>query len=54
LVGGDKSGDWKGWYADNVPVADERFTQHQAAVEREVAGGRSAKAKKQKERGRKR
>ena len=32
LVGGDKSGDWRGWYRRNVPIADERFEQHQAAL----------------------
>lgn len=25
LVAGDKAGDWDGWYADNIPVADERY-----------------------------
>lgn len=29
LVGGDKSSDWKGWYKVNLPIADDRFTQHQ-------------------------
>jgi hypothetical protein len=28
LVGGDKSGDWKGWYDTNIPVADDRFGEH--------------------------
>ena len=32
LVGGDKSGDWAGWYARNIPVADARFDEHQAAL----------------------
>ncbi len=27
LVGGDKSGQWKQWYAENVPLADARYTQ---------------------------
>ena len=31
LVGGDKSGDWRGWYQRNIPIADERFDEHQAA-----------------------
>lgn len=34
LVGGDKSTDWKGWYVVNIPIADERFTQHQSALSR--------------------
>ncbi len=25
LVAGDKAGDWKGWYDDNIPVAEKRF-----------------------------
>lgn len=29
LVGGDKSTDWKGWYRVNIPIADDRFSQHQ-------------------------
>lgn len=32
LVGGDKSDDWGGWYEINVPVADDRFEAHQAAL----------------------
>jgi hypothetical protein len=32
LVGGDKSGDWKDWYRRNVPVADDRFDEHLAAL----------------------
>jgi hypothetical protein len=32
LVGGDKSDNWSGWYAANIPIADERFTRHQAAL----------------------
>src|SRR5688500_17557111 len=27
LVAGDKSGDWKGWYDTNIPVADERYSK---------------------------
>lgn len=32
LVGGDKSDDWKNWYEVNVPIADDRFDQHQAQL----------------------
>lgn len=32
LVGGDKSDDWKGWYEVNIPVADDRFDDHQAGL----------------------
>ena len=31
LVGGDKSADWAGWYARNIPIADDRFDEHQSA-----------------------
>lgn len=30
LVGGDKAGRWKQWYAENIPIADDRFDQHLA------------------------
>ena len=42
LVGGDKSGDWKGWYDENIPIADDRFDEHQA----ELAEQRSTEASK--------
>ena len=32
LIGGDKSDDWTGWYATNIPIADDRFDQHQAKI----------------------
>jgi hypothetical protein len=32
LVGGDKSGDWSGWYQRNVPIADKRLDEHQASL----------------------
>jgi len=28
LVAGDKSGDWKGWYMKNIPIADNLFDRH--------------------------
>jgi hypothetical protein len=33
LVGGDKSGNWEGWYRKAIPLADERFTEHLMALE---------------------
>jgi hypothetical protein len=27
LVAGDKSGNWQGWYRDNIKIADDRFTE---------------------------
>jgi hypothetical protein len=40
LVGGDKSGDWRGWYRRNVPIADDRFDEHQAGLARPRRAGR--------------
>lgn len=28
LVGGDKTGNWKGWYKENIPIADARYDEH--------------------------
>jgi hypothetical protein len=33
LVGGDKSDDWRGWYQRNIPIADDRFAEHQASLQ---------------------
>jgi hypothetical protein len=33
LVAGDKSGDWRGWYDSNIPLAEERYAEHLAALE---------------------
>lgn len=27
LVGGDKAGKWKQWYAEHIPLADDRFDE---------------------------
>ncbi|OBF47114.1 hypothetical protein A5778_25440 [Mycolicibacterium monacense] len=27
LLGGDKAGNWRSWYDENIPVADERYTR---------------------------
>jgi len=32
LLGGDKSGNWSGWYDMNIPIADQRFSEHQATL----------------------
>ena len=34
LVAGDKSGSWKSWYTTNIPVADDRFDEHQAVLQK--------------------
>lgn len=28
LIGGDKTGDWTGWYRRNVPIADALYSAH--------------------------
>ena len=30
LLGGDKRGDWTGWYERNVPIADDLYDQYLA------------------------
>jgi len=35
LVGGDKSGHWKGWYKENIPLADRLYGEHLRAMGRE-------------------
>ena len=48
LVGGDKSDDWDGWYKANIPVADERFDEHQhrlAAMRSEKEVKKSGRSK---------
>jgi hypothetical protein len=27
LVAGDKSGNWRSWYRDNIKIADDRYTE---------------------------
>ena len=31
LAGGDKSTNWKGWYDQNIPLAEERYADWQTA-----------------------
>ena len=50
LLGGEKTGDWKGWYARNIPAADRLYDKHLRTLGREPprrtqtrrAGARSA------------
>ncbi|HEX5597310.1 MAG TPA: type II toxin-antitoxin system RelE/ParE family toxin [Micromonosporaceae bacterium] len=28
LVAGDKTGNWKGWYEQHIPIADKRYEEH--------------------------
>jgi hypothetical protein len=52
LVGGDKSDDWTGWYETNIPIADDRFDEHQAQLAKrsEISTGKSAKGAKSRRR----
>lgn len=36
LCAGDKAGNWKKWYRDNIPRADERFDEHLRTLRREI------------------
>jgi len=36
LVGGDKTGDWKGWYKRNIPRAERLYDQHLQAMGKEA------------------
>ncbi len=36
LVAGDKAGNWKTWYRANIPIADARFTEHLAQLEKQT------------------
>jgi hypothetical protein len=37
LVGGDKTNNWKGWYDQNIPLADERYARHLRSLGKEGA-----------------
>jgi hypothetical protein len=54
LVGGDKSDDWRGWYQQHIPIADERFDEHSKHVEermtREGADKKAPKRKRKRKR----
>lgn len=36
LVAGDKSKDWRKWYDRNIPLAEERYAEHLAALNDET------------------
>jgi hypothetical protein len=46
LVGGDKSDDRSGWYDTNIPIADERFDEHQQRLTAKKATTKQAATKK--------
>ncbi|MGD9797122.1 MAG: type II toxin-antitoxin system RelE/ParE family toxin [Acidimicrobiia bacterium] len=35
LVGGDKTGQWKAWYAEAIPVAERLYAEHLAELRAE-------------------
>jgi hypothetical protein len=37
LLGGDKAGDWTGWYERNVPIADDLYDAYLDELRREGA-----------------
>ena len=41
LVGGDKSADWRGWYARAIPLAEDRYREHVKAMENGAEEGGS-------------
>lgn len=46
LAGGDKRGDWRGWYETNIPIADDRFDEHQAKLVAKKAERTTTKRRK--------
>lgn len=36
LVAGDKAGNWKSWYRENISIADNRFDEHLRNLEGET------------------
>jgi hypothetical protein len=46
LVGGDKSDNWTTWYEVNIPIADDRFDEHQAAIEAKRSSTKRAGTRK--------
>jgi hypothetical protein len=35
LIGGDKTGKWKEWYEEMIPVADRLYAEHLEALRQE-------------------
>jgi hypothetical protein len=35
LLGGDKSGRWKAWYAEAIPAAEQLYEEHLAQLRKE-------------------
>ena len=49
LMGGDKSRDWNRWYKTNIPIADQRFDEHQSRIDQ--AAGSDGRGRRKKRRG---
>ena len=45
LIGGDKSDNWSGWYQANIPIADDRFEEHQRQASARLTPPKKAKPK---------
>ena len=43
ILGGDKTGDWKGWYTRNIPRADAVYTKHLQELGRGVGWSQGAR-----------
>lgn len=48
LVGSDKSDDWQGWYETNIPIADDRFDEHQKRLKAKKAPSKKQTTTRQK------
>ena len=46
LVGGDKSGDWTGWYEISIPIADDRFDEQQTTIKTQQSNSRTTRGSK--------
>lgn len=54
LIGGDKSTDWLGWYRVNIPIADDRFDEHQGKIKGQLAKKQAGKPAGKKRKGKRR
>ncbi len=43
LVGGDKTGNWRGWYERNIPIADKLYEKHLRSLGKEGAWAATAR-----------
>ncbi len=45
LMGGNKTGRWKQWYDEAIPVADEIYRKHLETLKKAAKGGTTANSK---------